>query len=498
MDETRQEDFCALAELGVGGAVVMHVPCKVYLPERILEKPLIAFQPDADQASRIRSFEASFRAAVQHLDGSQGALLEAPTVYIRDQRSALWGPGLVVATFNGEPQDFRVTRYYQGAGRPSGESHVVWWISPNKMLSPPLETHRSFRGDYRVRRFYRHRFRLTPGFSIAFDKHFRSRTDGDQLVQWSFLVGESRVPVCAEEGHTLANSLLPLVDDLLLVSSLATRSATACVGWQASDEACSTSFYRGKYAFPTGYTLSNLWEGLVHSGDFRRFVRKGYSRLRKYSDPDVLRFVIHALVPRESTTLERSFMSLFAALEMMILEFRKRRSLEFTLGEKDWQSLRDGLKVAIGTLTKGRLAPTRRSWLYSKLAELNRVPLRAAFDRFCEVQHVKLDDLWPVFGSKATGFGLSDIRNVLVHGGEFPRWDIDVLGTACDHLRWSVERILLSVLGWAVDEADVSPSTLKALPNIREELDAARTRLRNWSPTHLPEGLVAPDTRDEA
>ena len=50
---------------------------------------------------------------------------------------------------------------------------------------------------------------------------------------------------------------------------------------------------------------------------------------------------------------------------------------------------------------------------------------------------------------------LSEIRNHIVHGSvlEWSQWL--ALGDAREHLRWTVERMLLGVFGWTVNDSKV-------------------------------------------
>lgn len=71
-------------------------------------------------------------------------------------------------------------------------------------------------------------------------------------------------------------------------------------------------------------------------------------------------------------------------------------------------------------------------------------------------QGVYTDDLWPIFCAD-NGPGIYQICNRLVHG-DFPDSEVFTLSVVNEHLRWLIDRILLGLLGWPVDQSDVSPS----------------------------------------
>ncbi|MBW4055990.1 MAG: hypothetical protein HIU83_11450 [Proteobacteria bacterium] len=85
--------------------------------------------------------------------------------------------------------------------------------------------------------------------------------------------------------------------------------------------------------------------------------------------------------------------------------------------------------------------------------------MREAFESFCKKYTIYLTDLWPVFGEN-DAVGLVDIRNKLIHGDPL---DHDVFGTliiAKEHLKYTLERVLMRILNWNLAKSKVSPEYL--------------------------------------
>lgn len=135
-----------------------------------------------------------------------------------------------------------------------------------------------------------------------------------------------------------------------------------------------------------------------------------------------------------------------------------------------------------GKLSKSeqpKLEKTQRQSIYSKLGELNRISLREAFDMFCTAYHIDLADLWPVFGNKEIA-GLVEIRNKLIHGDPFPFELYSGLVTAKFHLEVILERMLLRVLGWNINNSKVNPAYIERNYKVPSDLLSQQQKLKEF------------------
>jgi hypothetical protein len=451
----KEEDYFALATLTVGGMEIRDVPSKLYLPERVTGSPRIALRPSDDCLDYIVcSHEGSFHAQLNNFDGSVAALIAASIVYFNGAVTRHWGPNLAESTLEAEPRDLVVTQFLSSVSKEP--TSIVFWLSPNKMLSPFIISTSSYTGDRTLKRGRQIEIELSPEVKLRFDKHFQSSTtEKGDFLQWSNLVAESSIAHAANDIESVRSLILPKYDDLLLIASLGSRTRTACVGWQAADGRSVTKYFRRDIWIPNGFSLPSFNHGLVSLADFGEFLHVGYSSFGALEDPQPVRQAIYAVIPGRSRTLEEDFLSLFSGLEELILDFRRRANLEWVLSSSDWLILRDHLKEAVKNCPGLSLSSDQRARIYAKMGELNRIPLRVAFDKFCENYRVGLDDLWDVF-STAAGPSLYNIRNRLTHGESLPLEAYEALSVATEHLRWTLERILLSVLGWSVARSEVN------------------------------------------
>ncbi|MFZ2406096.1 MAG: hypothetical protein WAW41_13230, partial [Methylobacter sp.] len=140
-------------------------------------------------------------------------------------------------------------------------------------------------------------------------------------------------------------------------------------------------------------------------------------------------------------------------------DFRRRENREFALPNDDWRNLKKNLEKSIKESSNPKLECHQRKTIYNKLGELNRVSLKEAFSEFCEKHVIGLNDLWPVFSNQET-IGLVDIRNRLIHGDPFPQDLFNALVLANEHMKYTLERVIVRVLGWGIGETKVSPAYL--------------------------------------
>ena len=473
-----KEDYFVLATLVLEHAEISNVPCKIYLPEHVNDKPRMKFRPNREQYKIISlSHEGALKAEVKDFYGKPQVLIESPAVYFENIITTYWGPDICESTFDGEPQDLIITEYLSSPPE-FQKTSLVLWLSPNKMLSPPIIETVSYNGRVEIEKGNQLEFQLQKnGINITFDKHYSyGRTDDKELRQWSFLVASADVEIPAQDVYTFKCQLLPELDDFLLVASLGSRTLTGCLGWQATDNICITTYYRGKFTFPTGATEFSFDQGLVWLKDFKKFLTQCYNAFVSHPNKNALRGAIRSLVPGRTQVFEESFLALFSGLERLILDYRRRENLEFALPMHRWSKLKKKLRDSVKASDDPKLSREERSFIYSKIDELNRVPLRAAFDRFCTNHGVDLSDLWPVFASRRE-VSLSDIRNWLIHGESFPKECQDALCIAHDNLRWTIERMVIKILGWSVEITEVKPGFLKKHAYSLKTMPAEQSRI---------------------
>lgn len=477
LELNREENYFVKATLIVNGTKINGVPCKIYLPERTHEKPYVVLKPSQEDAQKIMaSHKGTLRATICGSDKEIQTTIEAPEVYFSGSSTKRWGDDISEITVPGKPQDLHVIQHLRNH-EGHGKTRIVFWISPNKFLTPPTICTNSYTGEIKYKIVRNLKFGMKGSVQIIFEKHFDSKTakNGD-LVQWSFLVACADLNVPADDIEALKTNILTDVDDFLLIASFAARERTACLGWTATDKNSHSTFYRGNYTFPEGNDDNSMDNGVIDIQYFESFVQTCYPAFLKFENKLAIRNALYSAVPLKPQTLETSFLRTFSGLETLILNFRRREDFEFVLPEGEWLALRDNLQKYIKEVTKSKLKPERRALIYCKLGELNRISLGEAFGVFCKKYAIDLDDLWPVFGNKEV-VGLSDIRNRLIHGDPFPHDLFGALVVANEHLKYTLERVIVRVLGWDVGKTKVSSAYLRKYFSVIKALPSEQARL---------------------
>lgn len=474
----RKENHFVRANLIVKGQEIPDVPCKVFLPERIYERPRIVFKPSQKQGpSLAMDFKCALSARVLGLD--QPVLtIEAPEVYLLNHLTTTWGPDLSETTVDGDPQHLHIVQFFSNPNQK--KTHITFWISPNDFLTPAVINTASYTGEVKVKLVRQPLcFNLAEGFKVVFEKQFGSRYEkqGD-FVQWPFLVANAELENAADDVVAIQNNCLRPLDDFLLIASLAFKRRTACLGWNATDARCLATYYRGNFSFPDCNKRDGIRDALIEIDKFEAFMASAYPTFLAFGEKQILRSAIYSVIPDDSATVETAFLRMFAGLESLVLDFRRRENLEHVLrNSNDWTKLKKYLRKSIKDSVDPKLDTTQRDSMYRKLEELNRVSLAEAFNAFCDKFSIPLRDLWPVFGDSQQ-IGLADIRNSLIHGDPFPVDELlSGVAIAERHLRYTLERALCRVLDWSICDTTSSPAYLARDSVAIRDLASARERL---------------------
>jgi len=470
-----KEDFLVHANLDISGEKIEGVPCKIYLPDSTMEKPFFWFHPSKSQydiLSRIRS--SSFAASIDGFNRKNEAFVFSPKVYFSKKSTMHWGPNLSESTFKGEPQNLKVVETIDSKDtQETSKAFLNIWISPNSILEPILISQSSYCGDIKYDRVNQIKFRITNKLNVTFDKHFKTVTQENRdLKQSSYLVACAEVDLALIEDANFGDEILTPLDNFLSVASLGSRTRTSCLGWEASTNKQVVKFYRGDFSFPSGksefllncafpddFRGSNHTKSLIENSHFEEYLKTCYAALISYPNPKILCDAVVNVVPGRRRTIEESFLSMFSSLESLILDYRKRNDLEYVIdNENEWKDRRKEIQKALKEIFKN-YSGKQRSYVYGKLNELNRVPLRLVLNEFCNEYKLDISDLWPLYRE---GFfvGLSDIRNKLIHGDRISSEFIKMLSEAESSLQYMLERILLSIMGFPVHNSDVSKQLL--------------------------------------
>lgn len=458
----RKEDYLINARLSWEGVEIeKDLKCRVYLPIKLTDPIELHFFPTEQQAKKLTGYVLWQYAVDGVITAQSGEVMmqfSASEVFAnRGVGISYYGKDFAEAKMVGYPVYFTITHLVNGTRTQSepASSEVRFWITPNYLLEPATMLKRWHTGKVEAETVWRCELETEPGIILKFDQRYKYRdNDEGDTVSFSELVANATVPHTADSAKIFER--LNMVNGVLLLASFAARRRSVCLGWDAEDSKRYVQQYVRNRSIPsTSDSSRDYRELLIEKSEFQEFMRTAYASFGKFTPQDLLRRAISLTVPLKDGTVEGKFVSLYTALEMLVLHFRRVNSLEFILPSNEFKKLRKELKAYIDSMA----VPAdrdKKSLIQQKLSELNRVSFGAAFEAFCKHYSVKLDDLWPVVKSNS-GAALADIRNKLVHGEHFGPDHYEALMFAELHLRWTVERMILAVLNWDFEKSNVSP-----------------------------------------
>lgn len=447
---------------GVKETIVEDVLCKVFLPNKKASSASLHFLPTREQENELR-VPALFSMHGERPEPN-GDLVRiiSDQIHITSRKGTVWGPGLAEFVLIGEPWDLKIELIRPGdATHHEPRTQGCFWLSPTKLFSPVESMMMSYTGEVETRRGDRLHVQLSEDIDVTFDQHTRYwDAPGGGTVMFGEPVAEFDLNEDLR-GSAQIPEALERLDDLLRIVSFVGEYRCMCVGWQATDSLTVTEFYR-HHPMLTNAVAPSVHDALIDYADFEDFIRTAYLQLNQITPNAALRRALDYLVPDENDTIESLYIMLYAALETIVLFFRREEGLEFIFSDPtEWDRLRGDMQKWLKTHPVLSGDAIKRSLVYEKLSELMRTSFSSAFKKFCVRYSVDLSDLWPIVGNSG-GVSLSSIRNKLVHGEVFDHRHYEALMGAREHLRWSVYRMVFAMLDWPVAQTKINSEQVKS------------------------------------
>jgi len=461
-EEEREEDYFFDATIKSDTIIVDGVRCKLYLPPTHVDPITLVFHVTDEQTRLLERIGWKFSVHGElHHDADQVTTFDAEQVLNRGL-SSKYTAGISEHAFAGEPIFFEVTESFGSENCPEAEPKINgnFWLTPNQLLSPRQHVVKSYTGNVDVKTDWSLNFTFSSGLRLAFTNYYRYRDDDEGAVtSFHELVAEFELTGQTIGKANIRGEMVRDLEDLLTLASFAARHSCVWTGYAVTGAEGYTRYYRRDVSIPA--TRKRRGETLIAKGDIKDFLDLTYRKLVEVDRNELLLKAINFAIPKENQIFEGAFMSLYSALETLVLYFRRGHNLEMIFSDdKDaWSILKADLMLWLKRHPQLKAEKSKRTLLYENLSGLTRISFGTAFKKFCEFYSVNLDDLWPVVGS-ADGWSLKDIRNKLVHGEYFNRQQLRALLSASEHLRWTVERMILSILGWDLSRSAVSPDNL--------------------------------------
>jgi hypothetical protein len=470
MSQIRKEQHRVFATIKIGpfpvadveAQTVENVLCKVFLPFKKTDKPLLHFLPTDEQELPLQEI-AVFRiqAEVVQPNGDH-TVITANQVHIVSHTSNPWGPAQTEHVLIGEPWDLKIQHI-----RPPGDSEPEpkiagsFWLSRNKLISN-ISGRRRRHSGVKIKTFDPLTITLAGGLEVAFELHmgYRDASQGE-TVMFDEMAAEFCLPIDAG-GVPEINEAMKQLEDVLRLVSFVGEYRCVCVGWLAADSQSITEFYRPRNVADT--EPPSVHDALIQYQYFNEFIDSGYKRFATLASAVAFRRALDYVIPDDKDTLESSYIMLYAAVETLVSFFRKQEGLENIFDdEAQWLPLYADLRTWLKSQPVLANDKERRRLVTEKLSELKRPAFSYAFGKFCKHYDVDLGDLWPMTGQKE-GDSLSVIRNKLVHGEVYNAERYQALMGAREHLRWSVYRMIFGMVGWPITQTKIAPATVARSP----------------------------------
>jgi hypothetical protein len=322
------------------GGVIQDVPCRVYLPRNAMGRPYLEFDVTEDQTGPLTVPEFSVEG---HAETPNGVVsIRSDIVLTQGWSAEHWGPKFIKCTLPGEPWDLEITR----CGSESDDSLIqngIFWLSPNRLLNPSLMSLFSYTGAVEMKTARELAFQLPAGL-VHFRTHFHHEHKKSAVLRTSELVAE----LSEKLERAGLNNFVKELDDILLLTSLATRHRCVCRGWRVWTANCETLFYRNRLAVPKARKIG-AQETLIDDPEFEDFLKHAFSTFRQKAGREALRQAIDLLVSSQEGTIEASFLKCFAALETLVTLYRQSAGLGKILDPQSWATFEDDFKSFINS-----------------------------------------------------------------------------------------------------------------------------------------------------
>jgi hypothetical protein len=432
------------------GKTIEGVFCRIDVPNKAGEDISISFFPTEKQ------FLSIGRAAHFSIEGT---IKTGDSINLQVKSDEVWGeeveskhitPNLTHTTIFAKALKLSICNVYsQGVINLKDDSvrfkgHFL--ISDSKLLKPFKIFTSSFTGERKLDTNKSLQFSLDQNLDIEFDTYYKYENTDDISSAFPILVAVFKTDHLLKEIESIENKL----DDLLLLSSFAENKTILCFGKEIYSEKYKIVTYDKKWVS----NEPDPFETLIDNIKFEEFIKTTYIELNKSPfKKDIIRAIYGLRLSK--STLEYSFISLFASLESIITSFKKSKDIDRIFSKLEWNPFKEELKTCLKSIGIIKDDKTKRTLLYEKMDELNRPSFKHGIKTLIDTYGIPLEGIWPIFREN-NEISLLDIRNCLVHGEKFSNFNDSALHVAYIHLNWVVQRTILRLLNWDIEKTNIA------------------------------------------
>lgn len=409
-----------------------------------------------DTVTRLRvGFQFGLKADTFDVEGKKLGEIRAKKVLWRENRRELER-----YIWRGEALDLSYTQF---VGEDPAEKPCIittYHLTPSLLLQPFQSTVQHYQRGFRVRTHHAAKYKIRGLPKARFESHLIYETGTEPV----FSARQRLAAVCESKTAGDIKKQVHELEIFLTLVSFAERRRIACYTVSQNHPGKIVRHYRGNITIPDPAPSHGHNDTLIGPDRFNTFITDCYPRLLKSGYGAFLRQAMMKLNSGVSRMLESAFIAQFAGLENLLNAYAKSKA--GILPTHKWKKFDTDVRAFIKGHASFKTSKDKRKLLYNKLAELNRPALSAVLKAFVAKEKINLGGLWPVAEPPADGVSLYQIRNQIVHGRILPHSGYRALMVAQYHLQWVLERCLLGVLKWDIEQSHVSDRFLPIVGHV--------------------------------
>lgn len=443
------------------------VRCEVFLPTIPGDSLRIRLQTDAkwDDIPVIFSIEGD----VIGFDGTLEKKIVSNSVYRITGSTSYWSKGIPDTVIIGEPIDLTIIEYWKPESKHESSDMVRGYFMIEPRLKFPFikSLEKSYTGEINVRQLGEHKFTISPGVDLILDE-FYNFSDSQE---GKFECTPKTVAKFSTDTSTLQEIInFNEIDDFLMLVSFTKRKRHMCTGYVISDSHTTKTYYRCRMAVERTEGDQDFFSELIDRASWNEFIAIAYKKMSGLDDEKrgFLRRAVNCTISSKNEIFESSYITLYSGIESLIALFSKEHpSSRKILANTQWKTFKKGFEALLkevfpespnGISEQSNLE--KKNIMLNKLSNLNCYPMGKAFEMMTDTYNVDLHDLWPVYETGSKTKDLSWIRNELAHGRVIPFEKSSALVGAREHLKWTLDRLVLGFLGWPIEKSNVSKDFL--------------------------------------
>lgn len=370
--------------------------------------------------------------------------------------------------------NLKIQEFYQVSNNGNKKKTFSYWLTQSYLLSPNILLEEYRNNNVAIKNSSNISFVLAKktrfDFLNTFTDYSRSGRKDIKVLRSTLVAKFNGITDCQLDEGFFQN-----IDLFLELVSFSERRKIVCFGYEGYSAGKKETFFRRDIVIPEDDIENISIQPLIDRHNFKEFITTSWKKLDKCRFKSYLVDALRKASYPNYSNGESACLSYYSALENLVNGYKSMKKIDCILDEPQWKKFSQELKDYIkeNSYLSSNKYKGKRELIYQKLRELNRASFNTVFDKFCNFYNVDIEDLCPLKD-------LSDTRNRLVHGEIFRREEYELIICSKDHLKWMLERCILSVLGWDIQRSTVRARDLKgysSYDNWRDIIPSSRRNL---------------------